>query len=87
MGIIFSVQVQCKRSHGHGDTWGKNCAASTAALFVCPEGPALEGRMGLLHSVIDSRELLPLGAKLLRETTGNLLMEVFMLTEGQERRK
>lgn len=54
---------------------------------MCPEGPALEGRMGLLHSVIDSRELLPLGAKLLRETTGNLLMEVFMLTEGQERRQ
>lgn len=43
--------------------------------------------MGLLHSVIDSRELLPLGAKLLRETTGNLPMEVFMLTEGQERRQ
>lgn len=54
---------------------------------MCPEGPALEGRMGLLHSVIDSRELLPLGAKLLRETTGNLLMEVFMLTEDQERRQ
>lgn len=43
--------------------------------------------MELLHSVIDSRELLPLGAKPLRETTGKLLMEVFTLTEGQEKRQ